>query len=111
MRRDRRSSDWHVQEVPWGRVSPVTLSLLEPPTLRPTDVRLRPYQLDAIDAIRGEFKTGRRSTLLILPTGMGKTVTFGMIARRAAEKGHRTLVLAHRGELIDQSVETLTRLG
>lgn len=86
-------------------------SFLEAPPIRPTDIELRDYQIDAITAVRDEFAARRRSTLLILPTGCGKTVTFGMIARRVAERGGRALVLAHREELIDQAAETLTRLG
>lgn len=89
----------------------MTLSMLEAPPLRPTDIQPRPYQLEAISAIRDEFRKGHKSTLLVLPTGTGKTVVFGTIARRMAERDRRTLVLAHRGELIDQAVETLTRLG
>jgi superfamily II DNA or RNA helicase len=87
-------------------------SLLDTPPLRPTDVRLRDYQIAAIDAVRDEFwKNRKRSTLIVCATGVGKSVILGMIARKVAEKGGRTLVLAHRGELIDQLTETLTRLG
>jgi superfamily II DNA or RNA helicase len=84
---------------------------LGPPLVRPTDMRLRPYQAEAIDAIRREFSGGRKATLLILPTGCGKTVTFAAIARETAIRGGRTLVLAHRGELITQAVDTLARWG
>jgi superfamily II DNA or RNA helicase len=81
-------------------------------TLRPTEVSLRDYQIEAINAIRHSlYKDEHDSTLLILPTGTGKTVTFGMIARRVAERGGRTLILAHRGELIEQAVEHLVMLG
>jgi superfamily II DNA or RNA helicase len=87
-------------------------TLFEPPAMRPTDVKLRPYQDEAINAIRQEFTVNKRkSTLLVMATGLGKTLVFGQIARLCAERGGRTLVLAHRGELIDQAVETLTRLG
>lgn len=86
-------------------------SLLEIPPVRPTDIHLRGYQKDAIDAVRNEYLKGIRSTLLVMATGLGKTVSFGMVARMVAEKGGRTLVLAHRGELIEQAAETLTRIG
>lgn len=79
--------------------------------LRPTDIKLRPYQYAAIGAIRDRFEAGDRSTLLILPTGTGKTVTFGYYAHTLAREGKRTLILAHRSELIDQAAETLSRLG
>jgi superfamily II DNA or RNA helicase len=71
---------------------------------------LRPYQLEAVDAIRTAL-TKHRSTLLVLATGLGKTVTFAEIARRVAARGKRTLVLAHRGELLDQAAATVRRLG
>lgn len=40
----------------------------------------------------------------------GKTITFAEIARRAAMHGGRTLVLAHRGELLDQAADKITKL-
>jgi len=81
------------------------------PRLGPCNVDLRPYQEEAIDAIRNEFVEGIKSTLLILPTGTGKTVTFGMIARRVVEKKGQVLILAHRSELIEQAVSKLDALG
>lgn len=70
-------------------------------------MELRPYQLEAISAIRARFAAKDRATLLVLPTGCGKTVVFAEIARRTAEKGRRTLVLAHREELISQAAGKL----
>jgi superfamily II DNA or RNA helicase len=73
-------------------------------------MELRPYQLEAIEAVRCEL--GRvRSTLLVLATGLGKTVAFGGIAERCARRGRRVLVLAHRGELLEQAAATLERFG
>jgi superfamily II DNA or RNA helicase len=86
-------------------------SLLEKPQLGHSQVRLRPYQEDAIAAIRGEFARKVRSTLLVLPTGLGKTVVFGSIARKTIEKGNRVLILAHRLELIEQASQKLDMLG
>lgn len=79
--------------------------------IRPTDVNARPYQTAAIDAVRDAFRGGARSTLMILPTGCGKSFTAGMIVRGVAQRGGRSLVLAHRGELIEQFSESLVRLG
>lgn len=84
---------------------------LQKPRLIEPQVSLRPYQAAAIDAIREEYRRGVKSTLLVLPTGMGKTITFGSAARRAIENGRRVLILAHRGELIQQAVEKLDMLG
>ena len=61
---------------------------------------LRPYQVEAADAIMREFETSD-STLLLLPTGCGKTQVFVEIARRFQPK--RVMVLAHRSELIHQA--------
>ncbi len=66
-------------------------------------MKLRPYQLRAVESIEREWQT-HRSTLLVLPTGCGKTVTFAhVIARRPG----RAMVIAHREELIDQAVRTI----
>lgn len=85
--------------------------LLETPTLSENTIPLRDYQEDAIRAIRAEFIAKKRRTLLILPTGLGKTVVFGNVVRRTIEKNGRALILAHRGELIDQAVNTLDAIG
>ena len=73
-------------------------------------MELRPYQAEAIEAVRGCL-TRHRSTLLELATGLGKTVTFGAIAQRCAQRGKRVLVLAHRGELVEQAERTLRVFG
>lgn len=73
----------------------------------PTDARktLRDYQAEAIAAIEREFAAGTRSTLLVLATGLGKTVVF---ARLASEwRDGNVLVLAHRIELLDQAADKL----
>lgn len=72
-------------------------------------VELRPYQQEAVEAIEREWALGRRRTLLVLPTGCGKTVVFNEIARREVERGGRVLVLAHRGELLEQAADKLRR--
>jgi superfamily II DNA or RNA helicase len=63
---------------------------------------LRPYQVEARDAIMREFETVK-STLLVMPTGTGKTQAFTAVAAEFLHKG-RVLVLAHRQELIYQAV-------
>lgn len=86
----------------------VTLPLFAPDAAGP---RLRPYQQEAVAAIEGRWGAGDRSTLLVLSTGLGKTVIFSEAARRAAERGIRTLVIAHRTELIQQAAEKLAACG
>ena len=67
---------------------------------------LRDYQIDGVAEIRrGIIRSG--SVVYVLPTGGGKTVVAGEIARLAAAKGSRTLFLVHRRELVKQAADTL----
>ena len=84
--------------------------VLQPP-VEITSPRLRPYQLAAISAVRAEFEAGCRSTLLVLPTGTGKTVVFAEDARMVVRAGGRVLVLAHREELLEQAQSKLADAG
>ena len=68
---------------------------------------LRPYQEEAKDAIEREWENGRRRTLLVLPTGCGKTIVFSKVIEDCVRQGERVLVLAHRGELLDQAADKL----
>lgn len=70
-------------------------------------VTLRPYQTEAIDGIFGALESNQ-STLLVLPTGTGKTTVFCEAIRRS---GKRALVLAHREELIFQAAKRLETFG
>jgi len=74
-------------------------------------VSLRPYQTDAVNAIRDTYRNGRRAPLLVLPTGSGKTVIFCDITERVAAKNKRITILVHRQELLTQTSEHLDRLG
>lgn len=60
---------------------------------------LRPYQEEAVRAINDKWNEWQRE-LLVLPTGCGKTVVFNTIANQRPGK---TLILAHRDELIEQA--------
>ena len=71
-------------------------------------VTLRPYQQDAVDAVRRAYAEGARAPLLVAATGAGKTVMFSYIARNAAARGSRVLILAHRDILIRQASGKLT---
>lgn len=64
---------------------------------------LRPYQEQAVEAVFDEWSQGRDRTLVCQATGTGKTVVFATVAGRLAAQGKRTLVIAHRGELLDQA--------
>ena len=73
-----------------------------------TELPLRPYQLTAIDNILLEWSRGRTSTLLVLPTGTGKTVVFSRLVKGLVEDfNERVLILAHRDELLEQAKDKL----
>jgi len=65
---------------------------------------LRYYQADAVNRIMAELTRGSRSALAVLATGLGKTFVAAEFHRRftAARPGAKTLVLAHRNELVYQ---------
>ena len=69
--------------------------------------QLRPYQAEAKQAILDAWDEGYRKTLLVLPTGCGKTVVFSSVTEDQVKKGHRVLIMAHRGELLDQAADKL----
>ncbi|MFR8334768.1 MAG: DEAD/DEAH box helicase family protein [Oscillospiraceae bacterium] len=50
-------------------------------------MELRPYQKAAIDGIRSQWQSGKRRTLLVLPTGCGKTIVFCKLAEHAGAPG------------------------
>lgn len=62
-------------------------------------MKLRPYQADCLASIRGQL-TANRSTLVVMATGLGKTVVFAHAAHAWPD---RVLVIAHRDELIRQA--------
>ena len=70
---------------------------------------LRPYQQQARDAIHTEWDAGHTRTLLVLPTGTGKTIVFASVAADQVRAGDRVLILAHRGELLEQAADKLQR--
>ena len=68
---------------------------------------LRPYQAEARDAILREWSAGNRKILLVLPTGTGKTIVFASVVQNQVKHGGRALIMAHRGELLDQAADKL----
>lgn len=70
-------------------------------------MELRPYQVKAIEAIHNEWNEGHKNTLLVLPTGTGKTVVFAKVVENRVKDGGRALILAHRGELLEQASSKL----
>lgn len=72
---------------------------------------LRPYQQEAVESARERLRAGAKRVLIVCPTGGGKTVIASDIIRRATERQSRTLFLAHRRELIQQTADKLQRFG
>lgn len=70
----------------------------------------RPYQVKALDAIEAAEREGVRRPLVVHPTGTGKTVTFGHLINRRADRG-RALVLVHREELAAQTADKLAMIA
>lgn len=70
-------------------------------------MELRPYQETARQKVQEEWESGKKRTLLVLPTGTGKTIVFSKIIEDRVRKGERVLVIAHRGELLEQASDKL----
>ena len=70
-------------------------------------MELRPYQSEAKAAVFEEWDKGVRRTLLVLPTGCGKTIVFAKVTEDCVRRGNRVLILAHRGELLDQAADKI----
>lgn len=70
-------------------------------------MELRPYQQEAMDAILEAWENGTHKTLLVLPTGCGKTIVFAKVTEECVRQGDRVLILAHRGELLEQAADKI----
>ncbi|WP_158225741.1 DEAD/DEAH box helicase family protein, partial [Paenibacillus larvae] len=70
-------------------------------------MELRDYQQSARESIQDEWEKGVKRTLLVLPTGCGKTIVFSKVIEDRVRLGERVLVLAHRGELLEQAADKL----
>jgi superfamily II DNA or RNA helicase len=65
---------------------------------------LRDYQRAAIDKLVDGWQGNKNRLAVILPTGSGKTVVFSHLANLMhRQRGVRTLIIAHREELITQA--------
>lgn len=71
-------------------------------------MNLRDYQRDAHECIFKEWESNT-STLVVIPTGGGKTVLFSAVCKTAQPK--RAMVVAHREELIFQARDKITHFS
>jgi len=71
---------------------------------------LRPYQEVAVsDACKALDK--HNNTLIVAPTGAGKTIMLSALVGKRHKKGKRVLVLQHRDELVSQNKEKFERVN
>ncbi|KAJ2551727.1 DEAD DEAH box helicase [Coemansia sp. RSA 1878] len=73
---------------------------------------LRPYQQECIDKSLSELKSGVWRQAVSLPVGSGKTVVFSNLIQHVkgrTELATKTLVLAHREELLAQAARQIQR--
>ncbi len=82
----------------------------EMPSRVPSTYRLRPYQEEAADRIEADLAISNRS-LLVLATGLGKTVVGGEVINRhmRTHPDANVLVVAHMKELVEQLEKALWR--
>lgn len=73
-----------------------------------TELKLRDYQRQAIDAINDAWHSGMQSPAVVLPTGMGKTVVFSHLTSEfVGSRNQRVVILVHRDELADQAINKI----
>lgn len=77
--------------------------------VRAAPIALRPYQNEAKNAVLEQWEQGVQRTLLVLPTGCGKTIVFAKISEDCVKRGERVLILAHRGELLEQAADKIRK--
>ena len=69
---------------------------------------LRPYQ-ERVVAKAAAALEKHGNTLVVSPTGSGKTIILSALARRVAPK--KTLILQHRDELVSQNMEKFLKIN
>ena len=74
-------------------------------------ITLRPYQRDALAAIRQDWRSGFKRLIISSATGTGKTILVVFLIWAARQNGLRCLVIVNTDELIQQTVDKLQRVG
>lgn len=72
-------------------------------------MELRPYQQEAFQSVIASWGSGIKKTLLVLPTGCGKTIVFSNVAAHQVSKGRKVLIIAHRDELLQQAADKMRK--
>jgi superfamily II DNA or RNA helicase/diadenosine tetraphosphate (Ap4A) HIT family hydrolase len=88
--------------LPAGEVDPAQQIALPKPS---------PLQWEALDALEVSRRENRRRTLVVMATGLGKTVLAALDIVAASRDGvpPRVMWVAHRRELLEQAADTLRR--
>lgn len=68
---------------------------------------LRPYQKSCENEIWRAINHGEKLIVIVLATGTGKTVIFSHLPEKFIAQGKKTLILAHREELLQQAANKL----
>jgi superfamily II DNA or RNA helicase len=71
---------------------------------------LHPFQEDAIEALRQGYRAHHKRQVLALATGAGKTVVASHMIRNASRRGHKSLFIVDRIELVGQAADHLQAL-
>lgn len=71
-------------------------------------MQIREYQALAIEQAN-EALSRERSCLIVMPTGTGKTIFFAFLANDFVMGGGRVLIMAHRGELLNQARDKIQK--
>ena len=81
--------------------------LFEDPPAEAPAIILRPYQEKATQATRAAYDRGVNRALIVMPTGTGKTTFFSKLVGDFHALGQRSIVLAHRVELLEQAADRI----
>jgi len=71
---------------------------------------LRPYQ-DVAVSDASKALSDRKNTIVVAPTGAGKTIMLSALVGKRYKKGNRILVLQHRDELVEQNMIKFSKIN
>ena len=70
---------------------------------------LRTYQKECLDKIYSKINEGIRLQVCVLSTGAGKTVIFSQLPKAVKKSWKKTLIIAHREELLTQARDKILK--
>lgn len=75
------------------------------------DISLYPFQVEAVEGLRANFRSGSVNQILCAPTGAGKTVIGTFFLKEVQRRGKKALFIVDRLSLIEQTSAVLDRYG